>query len=964
MINYLNIKKYIPKILKLITVSITIFMLTLAACFVYLSYTLQGKTYIQNFLSDKLSTNLGYQIRLEDIQFKLPFSLYISKLSLADDEGECMKADKVGLQIKSLPIIGSNFIAKKIFADKITLLRVPAPSKHKSDQNNSKSNINAFLEKIEIKKAFLASLATSLPNNLSTSFNGSLKFIASDNSLIFQAETNIKQGLPILEYGIIQLAGGFNLKKNDLYVSYLAFLHPKIKINSESKINFSSKELESTIKINDLDLAKWFEEASGNAELNVKIIGSLNNPIIKAESKLSKVFYKKKKIQSVKASLNANLNQGKWLGNINLLGEESNCNLTLNYNYFASNLGLNNISINYLKNNITGSLNIDTDKLLANGKLQGEFLSLEQISSYLDNPIKGTAKVSAEFSTLRENQRFTSIIKIQDLNSVNALDISFDLFNIKKIATSQSKTQDWQINLKATGIDNMAQAFNTNIGGNLAITNSDKSSEKKLTLGYIKGSYKNILINSANDIVLSIKDNEQKLYLSKLKVGDGEISLKANLKNINSENKIEGDIDLLSDISIISDLLLPPKHLVKGKLNAKLSILGTYDLPLINGKIQLNNAFYNYLPLESKLQNIQGMIAIQNNNFFIEKLNAEDNEKNKLLIRGNADFSNPRNYNYTFAIDVEKFYLAYPNAYGTISANIAFKGDNEAGKLAGNINCHKLEIYIPNRFNNEVPTLNIVKTIPAVNKQEELSKNTNYPINLDLTLQARDRVFIRGWGLDAELKGKLTLKGNAHKPEIIGKLSSIRGRYEEFGKSFKLKQVKLLFEGSVPPSPYLDIVASSTRSGVEIIPTISGPITSPTFRLKSSPDMPQEEALSILLFGKNSTKISAIQAVQLSNSLRKFTSNKSDTFDPMRKIRDAFGLDDITASSEEEGKTSTSVEIEKRISDNIRLKVDKGTNSQSGGTGIEMDLTPNISVESKADISGNNTLGVNWKYNY
>jgi translocation and assembly module TamB len=148
------------------------------------------------------------------------------------------------------------------------------------------------------------------------------------------------------------------------------------------------------------------------------------------------------------------------------------------------------------------------------------------------------------------------------------------------------------------------------------------------------------------------------------------------------------------------------------------------------------------------------------------------------------------------------------------------------------------------------------------------------------------------------------------------------------------------------------------------MPTLYGPIMNPSLGIESFPAKPQEEVLSILLFGKDSAKINTLQAVQLANSLKKISTKKYSGFDPLRQIRDLFGLDDISINNAQERSSSPSIGVEKYVMDNIRIKMDHGKNIQDGKAGVEVNLTPNISIESGASLSGNNGLGLNWKYNY
>ena len=54
----------------------------------------------------------------------------------------------------------------------------------------------------------------------------------------------------------------------------------------------------------------------------------------------------------------------------------------------------------------------------------------------------------------------------------------------------------------------------------------------------------------------------------------------------------------------------------------------------------------------------------------------------------------------------------------------------------------------------------------------------------------------------------------------------------------------------------------------------------------------------------------------------------------------------------------------KYISDDVYLKVEQGTNVGSSQALVEVHLTQNISLESKAAQDGENNIGVFWEWEY
>lgn len=435
--------------------------------------------------------------------------------------------------------------------------------------------------------------------------------------------------------------------------------------------------------------------------------------------------------------------------------------------------------------------------------------------------------------------------------------------------------------------------------------------------------------------------------------------------SMKEKEAINGKADLALDVSVLAGLMLSPDHALKGKVEGAFTLGGSIAEPSIQGELHMADGSYQFLPLGTVLQHIHATIAANGKTFTLRNFDAQDKDGNKLTGSGNARIYSADKFSFQADVHAKNLsVINHPNANGAISGNLSLQGNQQQGNITGALTSDELYIYLQDRFAGSVPALNVVETIPPPKEKKSHALQTSYPIVLNVTWQADNKVFVRGWGLDAELKGALALKGQAFNPDIEGKLSTIRGRYEEFGKRFDVKQGELVFEGDMPPSPYLNVTGSAIESGVEIKPVLSGPILKPALKIESSPAMPQEEALSTLLFGKDSRKISPLQAAQLANSLAKLSGKGGVGFDPIGKARDVLGVDDIKVNSGGENAADTTVGVGKYIGDNVYLEVERGAQTGSSKARVEVEVTPSISVESATGATGDSSVGVNWKYDY
>lgn len=446
-----------------------------------------------------------------------------------------------------------------------------------------------------------------------------------------------------------------------------------------------------------------------------------------------------------------------------------------------------------------------------------------------------------------------------------------------------------------------------------------------------------------------------------------ELSIKPYKLEFKKDESIKGNLNLNLKVDPITALFLPPIHRVKGILSAKLSVAGTMNSPMVKGDSFIKDGKYEHASLGVKIKNINSHISAVGKNIVIKKFKADDGDGGTISGNGKLDL-NKKNMPYEVSLIANDFYfLNHPNVQATINANLKVEGNSSCASVKGNIEPSPLEIQLPERFAKDIPEINVVSTVYAQKSEEEATSGSlfdEYAIDTDISLNAKRKIFVRGWGLDAELEGKLTCKGFIEDPVIRGKLEIIRGRYQEFGKQFTFKRGILNFEDSIPPAPYLDIVGSTIQDDAEIRIILSGPVLKPNLSIESTPSMPQEEALSTLLFGKQTTQISPFQALQLTDSLRRLSGRGNGSLNILNKARGILKVDDIKIKNNSSDPKDAALGVGKYLTDKVYLEIEKGTQAGSGKTKVEVEIRNNLSVESSVGEAGSNSIGLNWRKDY
>lgn len=238
----------------------------------------------------------------------------------------------------------------------------------------------------------------------------------------------------------------------------------------------------------------------------------------------------------------------------------------------------------------------------------------------------------------------------------------------------------------------------------------------------------------------------------------------------------------------------------------------------------------------------------------------------------------------------------------------------------------------------------------------EANGGTGTAFGLNVTIAAPNQIFIRGRGLDAELGGQLRLRGTTQDVIPVGQFSLIRGRLSLLGKRIVMEEGTLTLQGEL--DPVVRLVAETETDDLTVQLITEGPLSSLDLTLSSSPELPQEEILSQLLFGRGLSEISALQAAQMASAVATLTGNGGGL---VGKIRDNFGLDDLDLQTSEDG--GSSLKLGKYISDTVYTDVTID-NAGKSEINLNLDATDNVTVKGTLSSTGDTGIGVFFEKDY
>ncbi|WP_424940123.1 translocation/assembly module TamB domain-containing protein [Aliiroseovarius sp. S253] len=305
----------------------------------------------------------------------------------------------------------------------------------------------------------------------------------------------------------------------------------------------------------------------------------------------------------------------------------------------------------------------------------------------------------------------------------------------------------------------------------------------------------------------------------------------------------------------------------------------------------------------------------------------------------------------------------------TVDGNANLRGPIQGGAtLRANLTLGRTELRVPETVSGTLPVMEGLKHVgePASVRQtrqfaglivDTSTTDPGRPYPLDITLNAPGQIFVRGRGLDAELGGALRVTGTSADVIPQGEFNLIRGRLDMLGKRLTLTEGEVSLQGDF--NAYLRFLAEAKAEDTDIRIGVTGPVSAPEISFTSSPELPEDEVLARLLFGKDITQISAIQALRLAAAVRTLAGKGGEGV--LGRLRGNFALDDLDVTTDETG--AASVRAGKYISENIYTDVTVGAEGKAE-VNLNLTLTPSLTARGTLGSDGNTGVGIYYERDY
>jgi len=465
--------------------------------------------------------------------------------------------------------------------------------------------------------------------------------------------------------------------------------------------------------------------------------------------------------------------------------------------------------------------------------------------------------------------------------------------------------------------------------------------------------------------------------------GHGPLQIKPDLSGvvIPPDGSIQFKLEGAGRLETLSEILPLGEDRVSGAFTIDLSVGGTVARPEAGGRLAISDGQYDNDASGMTLRALTVELDGTQQSFVLKSLTGNDGGQGTIGASGRVDLAAAGGP----TLDLKAELKSFTGARGDTATAVLSGTASVTGPLAGPavkaaITLDKADINIPDQLPPNVATLDVVRVDSRYPKREgpagpAVAAAPPFAATLDVDFTSPGQCFIRGRGLNSEWRGKIQVKGTSAAPIVTGNFEVANGTFDILSHTFTIERGVIGFAGNT--NPELDLLATAKTADITANITIQGSPSSPSIKLTSTPDLPQDEVLSRVLFGTSVGQISAVQGLQLAAAAGSLATGGGPGV--LDRLRNATGLDRLTLSSDNTSTSSgstngnnqksalggASVSGGKYVAPGVFLGVDQGAGVGTTKARVEVEVLPRVTVDATVGAGSDSTsLGVNYKFDY
>ncbi len=445
-----------------------------------------------------------------------------------------------------------------------------------------------------------------------------------------------------------------------------------------------------------------------------------------------------------------------------------------------------------------------------------------------------------------------------------------------------------------------------------------------------------------------------------------DLSLRPFRLVLPKDKPLSGAAEMEASFEPILQALGLVEHRLDARLRGAFHLAGTLNAPDASGEAHIQDGRYENALTGTSLRNLTLHAQAEGPSLRLLQCTADTGDRGRAAASGEWRLAASQRFPFKGKVIFEEARLAQLDYLsGQVNGALNVEGNLDDALIEGKLVVGPVQVSMPEHLSSrEAPALEVteIRGGEITAAPEPTAPRLGAKVRLDIQCDVPGRFYVRAPILDSEWSGSLRATGTLAKPNVQGRIAVSRGHLDFLGRRFALRDSAISFLGGPPTDPYLDMRAAAETPNLSALLKLQGDLDEVALELTSDPPLPQDEVLAQVLFGRDLSRISPVQAIQLARIAAMFNRGLAG----LRLFSGNIGLPGIDRLDIRTGERAdeTVLGMGKYFTDSVYVEVEQGPTSGSGKVSVEVEVTPRISV--KGDVGAKERAGVGlfWNRDY
>lgn len=451
------------------------------------------------------------------------------------------------------------------------------------------------------------------------------------------------------------------------------------------------------------------------------------------------------------------------------------------------------------------------------------------------------------------------------------------------------------------------------------------------------------------DWLVAVKDN-------------GDLSGNARITQLSGEQQIDAKVKLDTFRLDFLQPLVADYDIFKGRVDTDLHLTGPIMQPQVNGvfKVTELKAIGRKVPLDLE----RGEIVATFSGYSAILRGKLDTPDGRLVLQGDANWADMANWSTNLKVNGRELEVNVPPMIAMkVSPNLKISAAPQVAEISGTVSIPWGRITVDRLPESAVQVSDDEILLSDDLKPVDTGNKVPFAIKTNVMVKIGPDVRLSAFGLDAGLSGNLKVNQQDKAPLVYGEIRVDDGTYRAFGQELVIRKGQITFNGPAD-QPYLSVEAIRNPNNIEDDVTagirVTGPADEPKVDIFSDPAMPQQNALSYVLRGRDLDSESPEGGGAMTTALISMGLSRSSQL--VGNVGEAFGIQDLALDTAGAGDDSQ-VTISGYVYPGLQVKYGVGIFSPIGEFTVRYKLLQDLYIEAVSGLDSAVDLLYQFEFN-